>query len=55
MTVVKKDSEKMKRLAQEGKQISKIQKEDFREYSYWDIYILKYMALANEVQEVLKE
>ncbi|MBC8549346.1 MAG: hypothetical protein H8D23_06815, partial [Candidatus Brocadiales bacterium] len=42
MAVTKKDSAEMKRLAQEGKQISKIQKEDFKEYSYWDIYIEVY-------------
>lgn len=42
MAVPKKDSEQMQRLAQEGKQISKIQKEDFKEYSYLDIYIEVY-------------
>lgn len=42
MAVTKKDSAEMQRLAQEGKQISKIQKEDFKEYSYWDIYIEVY-------------
>lgn len=42
MAVTKKDSAEMNRLAQEGKQISKIQKEDFKEYSYWDIYIEVY-------------
>lgn len=44
MAVPKKDSQKMQRLAQEGKQISRIQKEDFRDYSYWDVYIEVYGA-----------
>lgn len=44
MVVPKNDSQKMQRLAQEGKQISKIQKEDFSNYSYWDVYIEVYGA-----------
>ncbi|QHI73437.1 hypothetical protein [Aminipila terrae] len=32
------DSEKMVKLAKEGKEISKILQEDFPQYTYWDIY-----------------
>jgi len=39
MDVSKKDSERMRRLAQEGKQISKIVEEDFPNLDYWDVYI----------------
>lgn len=39
MPIPKKDSEKMKTLAKEGKQISKIAKEDFPQYEYWDVYL----------------
>jgi hypothetical protein len=37
MSISHSDSNKMKTLAQEGRQISKIM-EDFPGYSYWDIY-----------------
>ncbi|GIO06270.1 hypothetical protein J31TS6_22980 [Brevibacillus reuszeri] len=33
------DSEKIIRLAREGKQISKIWEEDFPNYDYWEIYV----------------
>ncbi|MGM0780027.1 MAG: hypothetical protein ACQEXE_26060 [Bacillota bacterium] len=33
------DAEKIVMLAREGKQISKIWKEDFPQYDYWDIYM----------------
>ena len=42
MAISKLDSKKMRRLAQEGKQISKIWKEDFPLLDYWDIYIEVY-------------
>lgn len=42
MSVPKQDAKKMQRLAQEGKQISKIQEEDYPDYSYWDVYIEVY-------------
>lgn len=32
------DSEKMVKLAKEGKEVSKILQEDFPQYTYWDIY-----------------
>jgi len=38
MVIPKKDSDKMKNLVREGKQIAKIAREDFPEYDYWDIY-----------------
>jgi len=44
MTISKSDSEKMQRLAQEGKQISKIVDEDFPDLDYWDVYIEVYSA-----------
>lgn len=40
----KRDSEKMIKLAREGKAISKIAEEDFPEYFYWDIYVEVYGA-----------
>jgi hypothetical protein len=33
------DTEKIIKLAREGKQIAKIWKEDFPQYDYWDIYM----------------
>ena len=44
MAISKSDSEKMKRLAQEGKQISKIVGEDFPNLDYWDVYVEVYSA-----------
>ncbi len=38
MTIPKADSEKMRRLAKEGKQISKIWADDFPELEYLDVY-----------------
>ncbi len=38
MSIPKKDKDTIKKLAREGKQISKISSEDFPEYEYWDIY-----------------
>ena len=37
-----KDAAKMRRLAQEGKPISKIVAEDFSHLDYWDVYIEVY-------------
>jgi hypothetical protein len=42
MAISKSDSEKMRRLAQEGKQISKIVAEDFPHLDYWDVYFEVY-------------
>jgi hypothetical protein len=39
MAIPKADSEKMLRLAQEGKQISCIASEDFPHLNYWDVYV----------------
>lgn len=44
MAVSKADSSKMQRLAQEGKQISKIASEDFPKLDYWEVYIEVYSA-----------
>lgn len=38
MTISKADGDKMRRLAQEGKQISKIMAQDFPNLNYWDVY-----------------
>lgn len=38
MTISKTDSQKMRRLAKEGKQISRICTEDFPDYEYLDVY-----------------
>jgi hypothetical protein len=42
MAILKSDSEKMRCLAQEGKQISKIVAEDFPHLDYWDVYFEVY-------------
>jgi len=47
-----KDSEKMIMLAKEGKSIAKIQREDFPEYSYEDVYIEVYGGGERGVQGV---
>ncbi len=44
MEISKVDSKKMSRLAQEGKKISAIRKEDFPKLSYWDVYVEVYGA-----------
>ena len=44
MAITKADSEKMRRLAQEGKQISRIFVDDFPELDYWEVYIEVYAA-----------
>lgn len=38
MAISKSDGDKMRRLAQEGKQISKIVAHDFPDLDYWDVY-----------------
>ncbi|MDQ3060951.1 MAG: hypothetical protein M3R45_15780 [Pseudomonadota bacterium] len=38
MAISKTESQKMQLLAQEGKKISKIVKEDFPSLTYWDVY-----------------
>ncbi len=42
MSISQSDSEKMQRLAQEGKQISKIVDEDFPGLDYFDVYFEVY-------------
>ena len=42
----------MKRLVKEGKQITKIVKEDFPQYDYWDILYQLYDAGAQSAQGV---
>ena len=42
MAISKADGQKMQRLAQEGKQISKIMSEDFPDLNYWEIYLEVY-------------
>lgn len=44
MEISKRDSERMIRLAKEGKQISKIVTENFPDLGYWDVYIEVYGA-----------
>lgn len=39
MTISKSDAGKMRRLAQEGKQISKIVSQDFPHLPYWEVYL----------------
>lgn len=42
MAIKKTDADKMRRLAQEGKQIAKIVSEDFPNHDYWEIYFEVY-------------
>ena len=44
MAIPKGDVAKMRRLAQEGKQISKIVTEDFPHLEYWEVYFEVYSA-----------
>ncbi len=44
MEISKEDSEKMRKLAQEGNSISKIWSENFHHLGYWDVYV----AVRNE-------
>jgi len=37
MDISEKNAAKMRRLAQEGKQVAKIQKEDFPDFTWWDV------------------
>jgi len=50
MDISKKDAAKMKLLAQEGKQVSKIQKENFANYTYEQIYAVIYEAGGRAAQ-----
>ena len=52
MAIPKKDANRMKNLAREGKQISKIAAEDFPEYDYWDVYSEVYGAGEQSAQGV---
>lgn len=52
MAIRKKDADKMKSLAREGKQISKIVAEDFPEYDYWDVYSEVYGSGEQSAQGV---
>jgi len=52
MAIPKKDANRMKNLAREGKQISKISAEDFPEYDYWDVYSEVYGAGEQSAQGV---
>lgn len=42
MPIPQKDAARMRRLAQEGKPISKIVADDFPDLDYWDVYIEVY-------------
>ena len=50
MDISKKDAERMRQLAQEGKQVSKMQKEDFPDYTYEQIYAVIYEAGGRAAQ-----
>ena len=52
MEIAKADSQKMKRLAQEGKIITKIWREDFPKLSYWDVYFEVYGAGERSAQGI---
>jgi len=42
MSIPKPEADKMRRLAKEGKQISKIVSDDFPGYDYWEVYLEVY-------------
>lgn len=42
MSIPKPEADKMRRLAKEGKQISKIVSDDFQGYDYWEVYLEVY-------------
>jgi len=44
MAITNADTQKMRRLAQEGKQISKIMSEDFPDLDYWEVYLEVYSS-----------
>ncbi len=52
MDISKKDTAKMQQLAQEGKQVARIQKEDFPDYTYEQIYAVVYEAGGRAAQGV---
>jgi hypothetical protein len=54
MDVSKKDADKMRRLAGEGKTIAKIQREDFPDHDYWDVYLEVYASGQRSAQGVKK-
>lgn len=62
MPISKSDSQKMQRLAQEGKKISKILSEDFPHLDYWDVYFAVHqggerssLGVKREITNRLKE
>jgi len=52
MNISKKDAARMQSLAQEGKQVSKIQKENFPDYTYEQIYAVIYEAGGRAAQGI---
>jgi len=52
MTISKRDADTMKNLVREGKQITRIVEEDFRQYDYWDIYYKVYGSGEQSAQGV---
>ena len=52
MDISKKDAGEMRRLAQEGKQVARIQKEDFPECTYEQIYTVIYEAGGRAAQGI---
>jgi len=52
MDISKADSEKMRRLASEGKAIAKIWREYFPKLSYWDVYFEVYDAGGRSTQGI---
>lgn len=52
MAIPKKDMEAIRRLAKEGKRISRIREEDFPELDYWDVYSVVYGSGGRSAQGV---
>lgn len=54
MAATKKDGDLMRKLAQEGKAISKIAEEDFQGLDYWDVYLEVYGTGERSSQGIKK-
>jgi hypothetical protein len=52
MAVTKKDAETIRNLVKEGKRITRIVRDDFPEYDYWEVYSTAYGAGERGAQGV---
>ena len=52
MTISRRDTDRIKNLVREGKQIARIVEEDFPQYDYWDVYSEVYGSGEKSAQGV---